>query len=231
MSSDIKHILRQANSEVRSENIAKIFRKNKKVLLVILAVAISSSIAFTAYKINKKSQQEKYSEILHQSMIDQQLGDVEKAKQNLKKIYDSTSAPSGVKSLASLRYAVILLEEGKKNEAINVYSEVNKCSFCDSYIKELAGLLMVRTLMNDEESISKSDLSEKILAVENSSKILRYYIAEQRGHLEMNKNNLEKAYQIFEMISKNPDVKENLKNRASDAMKMVIQKGFEPKNS
>ena len=218
MSSDIKHILRQANSEVRSENIAKIFRKNKKILLVILAVAISSSIAFTAYKINKKSQQEKYSEILHQSMIDQQVGDVEKAKQNLKKIYDSSSAPSGVKSLASLRYAVILLE-------------VNKCSFCDSYIKELAGLLMVRTLMNDEESINKSDLSEKILAIENSSKILRYYIAEQRGQLEMNKNNLEKAYQIFEMIAKNPDVKENLKNRASDAMKMVIQKGFEPKNS
>ncbi len=90
---------------------------------------------------------------------------------------------------------------------------------------------MVRTLMNDEESINKSDLSEKILAIENSSKILRYYIAEQRGHLEMNKNNLEKAYQIFEMIAKNPDVKENLKNRASDAMKMVIQKGYEPKNS
>jgi len=49
--------------------------------------------------------------------------------------------------------------------------------------------------------------------------------------LEMNKNNLEKSYQIFEMIAKNPDVKENLKNRASDAMKMVIQKGYEPKNS
>ena len=28
MSSDIKHILRQANLEVRNENIAKIFRKN-----------------------------------------------------------------------------------------------------------------------------------------------------------------------------------------------------------
>jgi len=42
---------------------------------------------------------------------------------------------------------------------------------------------------------------------------------------------LAKAYQIFEMISKNPDVKENLKNRASDAMKIVIQKGYEPKTT
>ena len=231
MSSDIKHILKQAHSETRNENIAKIFKKNKKILLVILGVAITSSLAFTAYKINQRSQQEKYSEILHQSMIDQQLGDIEKAKQNLKKIYDSASAPSGVKSLASLRYAGILLEENKKNEAINVYSEVNKCRFCDNYIKELAGLLMVRTLMNDEEAVDKVDLSEKILAVENNSKILRYYIAEQRAYLEMNKNNLEKSYQIFEMISKNPDVREDLKNRASDAMKIVIQKGYEPKKS
>ena len=231
MSSDIKHILKQANSEIRKENIAKIFRKNKKILFVILGVAIASSIIFTAYKINQKSQQEKYSEILHQSMIDQQLGDIEKAKKNLKEIYDSSSAPNGVKSLASLRYAGILLEENKKSEAINVYSEVNKCRFCDNYIKELAGLLMVRTLMTEEEALTKIDLSEKILAVENNSKILRYYIAEQRGYLEMNKNNLEKSYQIFEMIAKNPEVREDLKNRASDAMKIVVQKGYEPKKS
>ncbi len=231
MSSDIKHILKQANSEIRNENIAKIFRKNKKILFVILGVAIASSIIFTAYKINQKSQQEKYSEILHQSMIDQQLGDIEKAKKNLKEIYDSSSAPNGVKSLASLRYAGILLEENKKSEAINVYSEVNKCRFCDNYIKELAGLLMVRTLMTEEEALTKIDLSEKILAVENNSKILRYYIAEQRGYLEMNKNNLEKSYQIFEMIAKNPEVREDLKNRASDAMKIVVQKGYEPKKS
>ena len=114
MSSDIKHILKQASSEIRNENIAKIFRKNKKILFVILSVAIASSIIFTAYKINQKSQQEKYSEILHQSMIDQQLGDIEKAKKNLKEIYDSSSAPNGVKSLASLRYAGILLEKTKK---------------------------------------------------------------------------------------------------------------------
>ena len=30
-------------------------------------------------------------------------------------------------------------------------------------------------------------------------------------HSKKNKNNLEKAYEIFEMIAKNPDVKENLK--------------------
>ena len=49
MSSDIKHILKQAHSEARNENIAKIFKKNKKILLIILAIGIASSLAFTCF--------------------------------------------------------------------------------------------------------------------------------------------------------------------------------------
>lgn len=231
MSSDIKNIINHAKFEVRNEKISLIFKKNKKILSIVLGLAIAGSIGYTAYKIDQKSKQQKYSEMLHQSMIDQQLGDVEKTKQTLKTIHESSTAPSSVKSLASMRYAGILLDEGNKEEAIRVYKDVNDCNFCDSYIKELSGLLMVRTMMTDEALSNDENLSDKILKVENNSKILRYYIAEQRGYLEMSRNNLEKAYQIFEMISKNPSAKENLKNRASDAMKMVIQKGYEPKTT
>ncbi|NBX52968.1 MAG: hypothetical protein EBT63_04900 [Proteobacteria bacterium] len=231
MSSDIKKIINQAQFEIRNEKLSLIFKKNKKILSLILGLSIACSIGYTAFKIDQKSKQQKYSEMLHQSMIDQQLGDIEKTKQTLKTIHESSTAPSGVKSLASIRYAGILLDEGNKEEAIKVYKEVNDCNFCDNYIKELSGLLMVRTIMTDDNLVGDENLADKILKIENNSKILRYYIAEQRGYLEMNKNNLAKAYEIFEMISKNPDVKENLKNRASDAMKIVIQKGYEPKTS
>ena len=231
MSSDIKKIINQAQFEIRNEKLSLIFKKNKKILSLILGFSIAFSIGYTAFKIDQKSKQQKSSEMLHQSMIDQQLGDIEKTKQTLKTIHESSTAPSGVKSLASIRYAGILLDEGNKEEAIKVYKEVNDCNFCDNYIKELSGLLMVRTIMTDDNLVGDENLADKILKIENNSKILRYYIAEQRGYLEMNKNNLAKAYEIFEMISKNPDVKENLKNRASDAMKIVIQKGYEPKTS
>jgi len=231
MSSDIKNIINHAQFEIRNEKLSLIFKKNKKILSLILGFSIACSIGYTAFKIDQKSKQQKYSEMLHQSMIDQQLGDIEKTKQTLKIIHESTTAPSGVKSLASIRYAGILLDEGNKEEAIKVYKDVNDCRFCDNYIKELSGLLMVRTIMTDDNLVGDEKLGDKILKIENNSKILRYYIAEQRGYFEMNKNNLAKAYQIFEMISKNPDVKENLKNRASDAMKIVIQKGYEPKTT
>jgi hypothetical protein len=231
MSSDIKKIMSPTKFEVGNENITKIFKKNKKILTILLAIAIASSIGYTAYKIDKKSKQAHFSEMLHQSMIDQQLGDIEKAKQSLKTIHESTTAPAGVKSLASIRYAAILLEQGDKDLAIKVYQDINDCNFCDAYIRELSGLLMVRTIMTDDKFLNEQNLVDKFLKIENNSKILRYYIAEQRGYLELNNKNLDKAFEIFEMIAKNPDVKENLKNRANDALKIVIQRGFVPKNS
>lgn len=90
---------------------------------------------------------------------------------------------------------------------------------------------MVRTILTDESLFNKAEFVADLEKIENKAKILRYYIAEQRGYLELNKNNFASAYKIFEMIAKNPDVKEALKNRASDAMKIVIQKGYDPKSS
>ncbi|MFM7702822.1 MAG: hypothetical protein ACKO6C_05140, partial [Alphaproteobacteria bacterium] len=94
-----------------------------------------------------------------------------------------------------------------------------------------SALLMVRTILTDESLFNKAEFVADLEKIENKAKILRYYIAEQRGYLELNKNNFASAYKIFEMIAKNPDVKEALKNRASDAMKIVIQKGYDPKSS
>ena len=99
--------------------------------------------------------------------------DLEKAKQSLKTIHESTTAPAGVKSLASLRYAAILLDEGNKDLAIKVYSEVNECNFCDPYIKELSGLLMVRTIMTDEKLSGEQNLADKFLKIENKA-IIRF---------------------------------------------------------
>ncbi|MFM7557178.1 MAG: hypothetical protein ACKO46_01235 [Alphaproteobacteria bacterium] len=231
MTRELNNILKTASVEVRNENIARIFKQNKRILTLVLAIAISGSICFTAYKINNKIQQEKFSEMLHQSMIDQQIGEIEKSKTTLKKIHESSSAPNGIKSLASLRYAGILIDEDKKEEALNVYKQINNCRFCDAYIKDLSALLMVRTILTDESLFNKAEFVADLEKIENKAKILRYYIAEQRGYLELNKNNFASAYKIFEMIAKNPDVKEALKNRASDAMKIVIQKGYDPKSS
>lgn len=230
MSDEMNSLINQARSQAKSEGLTRFFNKNKKTISTLAIATSVALVGFLVIDFVQTSRQEKFSEILHQSLINQQVGDIAKAKENLKKIYDTKSAPSGVRSLASLRYAAFLLEEGKKEEAAKIYLEINECRSCDDYIQSLAGLLAVKVWLSDEAEIQKADLSARIEKVENSSKILRHYIAEQRAFLEMQKNNLEKSYQIFESIEKSPDVDQATKARAADGLKMLAAKGFEPKS-
>ncbi len=224
-------LINQARAAAQKDTIKRFFSKNSKTISTLLILIFIGAIGFFAYNSYKKSQAEKFSEILHQSLLDQQAGEFEKAKENLKKIYQSSMAPSGVKSLASLRYAGFLLEEGKKEEAIKVYQEVNDCRFCDAYVKDLAGLLVVKLWIADESELKKEDLTLRIEKIENKASPLKFHIAEQRAILEMYKGNLEKSYQIFELIEKSSEVSPNLKTRAADGLKMLIGKGYIKKDA
>lgn len=228
MSDEMLSLINQARAQAKNDGLKRFFSRNSRSLLLLIVIALVALVGFFAFDFIQKSRQEKFSEILHQSLINQQIGDIEKAKENLKEIYDAKTAPSGVRSLAAMRYAAFLLEDNQKEEAVKIYLEINECRSCDDYIQSLAGLLAVKVWMSDNEEIQKEDLSSRIEKVENSSKVLRYYIAEQRALLELQKNNLEKSYQIFESIEKSPDVAPTLKARASDGLKMVISKGYEP---
>lgn len=222
-------LLNQARAQVRKENFKNFFYKNKKIIKALVVLGFLAAIIFLAWSAINNYRQEKFSEILHQSLIDQQIGDAPKAKENLKKIYEAKLAPSGVRSLASLRYASIIFDEGEKSQAAEIYAEINKCHSCDNYVRELAGLLAVKSWMADENEVKKEDLNARIEKIENRAKLLKYYISEQRAILEMQKNNLEKSYQLFDLIAKSSESSSALKARANDYLKMLGEKGFEPK--
>lgn len=223
------NLINRAKSQARVENIAQFLVTHGKLILRFFIMLFAVVILFVAFNFYQKSKEEKFSAILHQALINQQVGDVEKSKSELQKIVENSSAPSGVKSLASLRYAAILLEEGKKSEAEKIYFEVNNCGSCDDYVRDLAGLLVVKIWISDSEQLQKDDLSKRVEKIENKAHALKYHIAEQRAFLELQKNNLAESYKIFENISKNPDVSPALKARAKDGMKIVVAKGFDAK--
>lgn len=227
MSNEIINLINQARAQAKRDQWKKLISSKAALRLAVAAVVLA--VVFVGVSSYNKKQEAKFSEILHQSLINQQAGEVAKARENLKTIYEAKSAPSGVKSLASLRYAALFLEEGNKTEAAKIYAEVNDCSSCDDYVKDLAGLLLVKVWISDPVEMQKEDLSARIEKIENSAKTLRHNIAEQRAFLEMQKNNLEKSFFIFESIKKSPDASEALKARATDGMKLLVSKGFEIK--
>jgi hypothetical protein len=229
MSNEMSNLLNQAKSEARLERLLKFFGKNAKLVTYAAGVVLLAGILFFIFTVYQKKAQTKYSAMLHQSLIYQQIGEGEKARAELKKIVDAKSAPSGVKSLASLRYAAFLMDERKIEEVKKIYSEVNKCSSCDDYIQDLAGLLLVRVMISDESEVAKSDeLVEKISKIEDRATVLKGQIAEQHALFELLRNNLEKSYEIFKKIAADESASQLLKARANDGMKMAIAKGFHP---
>ncbi len=225
---EIFQLINQAKSEARSESIRKFFAKNGKILSVIVLVAVVAAISCGVFNLYQNSQEAKFSEIFHQALIDQQLGDVAKARESLKTISESSSAPKGIKSLASLRYAALLLDENKKSEAAEVYQKISQCSGCDSYVKDLAGLLAVKVWLSDESEVQKEDLKNRIEKIEADSKELRYQISEQKAFLFLQKNDLAKAYEVLDSIAKNPEVTVDIKNKVSEGLKIIIARGYHP---
>ncbi len=226
---EMNALIRQAKSEARSECFKKFCAKNKKIFAAASVVAVIAVIGFSVFSYHQKSQEVKFSELFHQALIDQQMGSLDKAREGLKQISETNSAPNGVRSLASLRYASLLLDDNKKSEAAAVYEKISQCSGCDSYVKDLGGLLAVRTWMSDENEIAKEDLLTRIEKIESKSKELRYQISEQKALLHIQKNDLAKAYEILSSIEKNPEVSQNIKARMTEALKIIASKGYEPK--
>ena len=230
MSDEIVELINKAKAEVKRDAFLSFFRKNSRIALKVSLVVVTATIVWIGFATYKKANQEKFAEIFHRSLVDQQTGEIEKSKEKLKKIAEDKSAPSGIKSLASMRYAAFLLEENKKSEAVKIYLEVADCGSCEDYIRDLAKLLAVKVWMSDESELQKADLNERIKKLEDSAKILKENIAEQRAFLAIQKNNLEEAYKIFVEIEKNSEKQSSLKLRAADGIKMVKAKGFVPKS-
>lgn len=224
---EIFHMINQARSEARSDSIKQFFGKNSKLIAKVSIAAVVCVVTYSAYSIYQNGQQKKFSEIFHQALIDQQLGGLDKAKEALKSIHES-SAPSGVKSLASMRYAALLLDENKKIEAAEIYKQISECRSCDAYVRDLGGLLAVKTWLSDESESKKDDLLARIEKIESDSKELRFQISEQKAFLYVQKNDLAKAYEVLDSVAKSPEVPQNIKSRVEDSLKMIVAKGYQP---
>ncbi len=223
---EMLHIINQARADAKREGLKKVFQKHSKTIAAFVIVVVIGLIVWSILNFYQKLQEEKFSAMLHQSILYQQSGEVSNAKLELEKIMQASSAPNNIKAFASLRYAAFLLSENKKQEAVEVYQKVGMCGSCDDYVKDFANLLLVKFWVADEQEFAKEDLSLRIEKIEEHSTVLKYYIAEQRALLELQKHNLEKSYQIYESIIKNSAESAALKSRAEDGLKMVIGKGY-----
>ncbi|MFT6106482.1 MAG: hypothetical protein ACJA0S_000162 [Rickettsiales bacterium] len=212
---------REMKAGIRKEKIVGHLRANQKIIIFIVSAMILISATYGSWAFYSQMQSEKYSKILHQATIDEQNGNMEKSFEALKSIYESNS-PAGVKSIASIKYATKILDNGDANLASEVYLEINKNKKFDQYIREYAGLSALKILINENKSADEIHSLAEIL--EKNSNILKYYIIEQKGNFEWNSGNFDAANKIFSSLAGNPEIENSLKKRASEMVDIYESK-------
>lgn len=223
-------ILHRNQPQSKRDLIAAFFLRHKKLFVALAISTVAILLLLLAFNLYQKSAQEKYSAIFHQSLIDEERGELELAQKGLQQIYQSSLVPSGVKGLASLRYAGLLFNSGSADEALKVYTEIAQSSRYEQYLRELSGLLAAKILVIKTDSTSDKAASQEALQqiekFESRSKNLRLYLAEQKAILLMNIGELDKSYQVFSAIIKDSNSEQSLKLRAGDMLKILIAEGY-----
>ncbi|MFT6077069.1 MAG: hypothetical protein ACJA02_000823 [Myxococcota bacterium] len=204
---------REMNAGIRKEKIIGHLRSNQKTIISIISATILIAAIWGSWVFYNKMQSEKYSAILHQATIDEQNGDLEKSFETLKTIYESNS-PAGIKSIAGIKYAAQILNNGEADLASEIYLQINKNKKFDQYIREYAGLSALKILINEDKSTEEINSLAAIL--EKNSHILKYYIIEQKGIFEWSLGNFESANQIFSTLANNPEIEGSLKKRSAE---------------
>lgn len=215
----IKHIKFQIHKD-KICNLAKTHKKNIAYFLAVVVVAIIILVGNSSYQ---QFQAKKYSTILHQAMIDEQNGEIEKSTAALKKIYES-NAPAGVKQIASLTYLSRLMTEGKSSEAIDGYLAINQNTKFDKYVREYAGLNALKISIDHIKIEDKDRLLALANKLEKGSKILKNYITEQKGLLLWSVGDLKAANDIFESLANNLEASDLLKKRAAEMVDIYKSK-------
>ncbi len=216
-------LIRELKAQLRQEKIVGHLKTNQKLIIYFLSAIIAAAIIWTAVSFYNQIQSKKYSAILHQAMIDEQKGELEKSTAALKKIYES-HAPAGVKEIASLKYAAEFLKENKNEQATEVYLAINKNKRFDSYVREYSGLIALKILVGEDKPENQEKIIALIASLEKTSKILRYYILEQKGINQWNAGNFKEANQLFKSLAENPEVSDMLKKRATEMVALYVSR-------
>ncbi len=219
-----KILLRQIREEARREKIQLLIIKYKNQLIYGLLLVAVFAIIFSYYNSYQQKKNEKYSDLAHKAMNYETSGNITEAFKILENIKNDKSAPTQIKSISSIKYASHLVDQNKLKEAVEIYLKINEDRKVDQYLKELSGLLALKTMIDSDDKDSAEKIEKLIPVLEKNSTILKPMILEQKAIFYLLQNKLEEAKKIFENLSLDLETPQDLKNRAKEFIKIIKNK-------
>lgn len=191
-------ILDEAREAVQQERMLSLLKKYGAMIIlgtVVVVIAIIGQQMWKAHQIKAALEtSNQYFDALEQL----QAGNQGAAETTLKSIIENGSG--GYKTLAALQLAAEKTLAGKKDEAIALYTDVEK-NGADKALRELGGLLAAQ---------------HKNEKVENTTGVWKFTALEMQGLQQLQAKEYAKARESFTMISMDPATPQNLRQRAAD---------------
>ncbi len=218
-------LIREIKDEARKDKVTSFITKNKKPLLITSAAIFLILVAYFVYDYAKYKNEVAFSKIYHQAIIHEENGEFNKSLTLLKSIYNSDDAPSGVKALASLRYAAASISSNKIDKALEVYEEIAFKRKYDDYLQNLSGLLLAKLIivnLGDQPNEESAKYAvTRIKRIVNNNKILKLQAQEQLAILYIKVNKNDEARKILESIRSSKDGSTQIKSRVNDLIKLI----------
>tara|TARA_B100000242_G_C43034842_1_gene482404 strand:+ start:765 stop:1415 length:651 start_codon:yes stop_codon:yes gene_type:complete len=213
-----EEFIREVDEELKEEKQAKLWKKIAPYLISIaggIVLFTTFTVGWQSY-ITKKTQAMGDDFSAAVQLISEQ--DKDAAILALDKVTESNS--DGYITLAKLKKASLLIEDGRVNEGLKIYLELEKTAV-DSSFRDMSTIFYV---LNAMDILPSMDLIQKIDKLTNPNNPWSSTARELKAFLYLKANNENESKKIFQNLSEQPNIPSDLKNRAKDMLNFLSKK-------
>ncbi len=209
--------IREVDEDVKEEKRLKLWKKFFPYVVSISLGIVLFTSGFVFWEGYSNDQRQKLGDDFTAAVVLAGEDDLDASLIALDRIVDKGS--DGYVTMAKMKKASILIEQGRIDEGLEIYKDLEQ-NAVDQSFRDIATILYVLNSLNNE---SKDDLLKKIIPLENSE-IWKSSALELKGYIYLRNNEIAKAIEAFETISKLPSKPGDLSQRAKNLINLLKEK-------
>ena len=209
--------IREVDEDLKEEKRLKLWKKFFPYIVSVSLGVVLFTSGFVFWENYSNNQRQQLGDDFTAAVVLAGEEDLDASLLALERIVDEGS--DGYVTMAKMKKASLLIEQGKVDDGLAIYQDLEK-NAVDQSFRDIATILYVLNSLNNS---SEEDLLTKILPLENSE-IWKSSALELKGFIYLRKNDLQKAIETFESISNLRTKPGDLGQRAKNMINLLKEK-------
>ena len=212
-----EEFIREVDEEIKEEKQMKLWKKLAPYFIALASVIVLLTTAIVGWQTYSKNQRESLGDDFSAAVELIQEQDIDAALIALEKVASSSS--DGYITLAKMKKASILISSGKINEGLDLYLDLENTA-ADASFRDISTLFYVLNAMDHKPA---NDLMKKLEKFSEKNP-WSATANELKAFLYLKDGNTKDAKEMFEKISKRPNVPRDIRGRSNDMLNFLKNK-------